>query len=228
MADQNLQIQIDQINNKLDILLEESEMQKQNRQTVVDLVDDMSIVGKDAFKGMVDSLDKAGIEVDGDQVNHLLLNFIRNINNMNIMFQTLENITDLLKDASPIIKQIGIDATDKFNEIDRKGYFEVLNQTTIALDRIISRYSRPELENLSDNIISTVDTLLAIADPAVMKKVKIFADTYKDIDVEQVPEYSIWKVMRELNKPEMKKSIGFIMTLLRRINADNLSASDKN
>jgi uncharacterized protein YjgD (DUF1641 family) len=219
MTDNNLQTQIDQINHKLDLILEEATLQKQNRDIVVDLVDDLSIVGKDAFKGMVDSLDNAGIEVDGDQVNYLMLNFIRNINNMNMLFRTLENITDLLKDASPIIKQIGIDATDKFNELDNKGYFEVLNQITIALDKIMSRYSRKDIENLSDNIITVMDTILAIADPAVMQKIEIFARTYKEIDHESVPEYSIWRVMRELNKPDMKKSIGFIMTFLRKINA---------
>jgi len=224
MTDNNLQTQIDQINHKLDLILEEATLQKQNRDIVVDLVDDLAIVGKDAFKGMVDSLDNAGIEVDGNQVNYLILNFVRNINNMNMLFQTLENITDFLKDASPIIKQIGIDATDKFNELDNKGYFEVLNQLTIALDTIMSKYSRKDIENLSDNIITVMETLMAITDPAVMKKIEIFARTYKEIDHESVPEYSIWKVIRELNKPDMKKSIGFIMTFLRKINASELKS----
>jgi len=224
MTDNNLQTQIDQINHKLDLILEEATLQKQNRDIVVDLVDDLAIVGKDAFKGMVDSLDNAGIEVDGNQVNYLILNFVRNINNMNMLFQTLENITDFLKDASPIIKQIGIDATDKFNELDNKGYFEVLNQLTIALDTIMSKYSRKDIENLSDNIITVMETLMAITDPAVMKKIEIFARAYKEIDHESVPEYSIWKVIRELNKPDMKKSIGFIMTFLRKINASELKS----
>ncbi len=221
MTEHNIQTQIDQINHKLDLILEEATLQKQNRDIVVDLVDDLAIVGKDAFKGMVDSLDNAGIEVDGNQVNYLILNFIRNINNMNMLFQTLENITDFLKDASPIIKQIGIDATDKFNELDNKGYFEVLNQLTIALDTIMSKYSKKDIENLSGNIITVMETLMAITDPAVMKKIEIFARTYKEIDHESVPEYSIWKVMRELNKPDMKKSIGFIMTFLKKINASD-------
>lgn len=221
MTEHNIQTQIDQINHKLDLILEEATLQKQNRDIVVDLVDDLAIVGKDAFKGMVDSLDNAGIEVDGNQVNYLILNFIRNINNMNMLFQTLENITDFLKDASPIIKQIGIDATDKFNELDNKGYFEVLNQLTIALDTIMSKYSKKNIENLSGNIITVMETLMAITDPAVMKKIEIFARTYKEIDHESVPEYSIWKVMRELNKPDMKKSIGFIMTFLKKINASD-------
>ena len=219
MTDNNIQLQIDQINQKLDLILDEAVMQKQNRDTVMDLVNDLSLVGKDAFKGMVESLDNAGIEVDGDEVNHMILNFIRNISNINMLFQSLENITDFLKDVSPIIKQIGIDATYKFHELDNKGYFEVLNQLSLALNTIMSRYSKKDLENLSENIITLMDAMLAITDPAVMSKVTTLARTFKEIDPESVPEYSIWKVMREMNKPEMKKSIGFMMTFLKKINA---------
>lgn len=219
MSDNNIQLQIDQINRKLDLILDEAVMQKQNRDMVVDFVDDLSLVGKDAFKGMVDSLDKAGIELDGDEVNHMALNFIRNISNINMLFQTLENITDLLKDISPIIKQIGIDATGKFNELDKKGYFEVLGQLSVALDTIMSRYSQEDIENLSENIITVMDAMLTITDPAVMSKVTTLARTFKEIDPESVPEYSIWKVMREMNRPEMKKTIGFMMTFLKKINA---------
>jgi len=219
MSDNNIQLQIDQINRKLDLILDEAVMQKQNRDMVVDFVDDLSLVGKDAFKGMVDSLDKAGIELDGDEVNHMALNFIRNISNINMLFQSLENITDLLKDISPIIKQIGIDATGKFNELDKKGYFEVLGQLSVALDTIMSRYSQEDIENLSENIITVMDAMLTITDPAVMSKVATLARTFKEIDPESVPEYSIWKVMREMNRPEMKKTIGFMMTFLKKINA---------
>ncbi|MFO7756071.1 MAG: DUF1641 domain-containing protein [Bacteroidales bacterium] len=220
MEDKNIQLQIDRMNEKLDIILEESAMQKRNRDTVTDLVDDLSLVSRDAFKSMVDGLDNAGIEVDGEEFNHLILNFIRNINNVNMLFHTMESITDLVKDISPVIKQIGTDATDKFNEFDEKGYFEVLNQVSMALETIMSRYSKNDLHNLSDNIITAMDAILAITDPVIMKKVTLFAGTFRELDQKSVPEYSIWKVMREMNKPEMKKSLGFIMTFMKMLNED--------
>jgi len=219
MADNNIQVQIDQINSKLDLILEEAQLQKQNRDVVVDLVDDLAIVGKDAFKGMVDSLDNAGIEVDGEEFNHMILNLIRNISNINMLFRTLENITDLIKDFSPIIKQIGTDATVKFNELDSKGYFELMKQLSLAMDTIMSRYSRKDIENLSDNIVTLTDTLLTVTDPAIMNKLTLAAKTVKMMDEEPVPEYSVWKLMREVNKPEVKKSLGFLMTFLKKVNS---------
>jgi uncharacterized protein YjgD (DUF1641 family) len=41
------------------------------------------------------------------------------------------------------------------------------------------------------------------------------------MDFENIPEYSMWKALKELRTPEMKKGIGFLMTFLK-----NLSAED--
>lgn len=61
MTDQNIQTQINEINRKLDIVLEEVYSQKQARQTVEDLVTDLSLIGTDMFKASVVELDNAGI-----------------------------------------------------------------------------------------------------------------------------------------------------------------------
>lgn len=41
--------------------------------------------------------------------------------------------------------------------------------------------------------------------------------TYQNLDVDQIEEYSIWKLMKEMNKPEMKKRIGFAMHFLKNV-----------
>lgn len=223
MSDNNIQAQIEEVNRKLDLILEESLVQRQNRETVTDLVDDLAIVGKDAFSGMVDGLDKAGLELDPDSVKQMVLGFIRNINNINMLLETLESVTDLVKDASPIIKQVGIDAVEKFNEIDRKGYFELMRQLMMAFDNVMAKYPKDQWEGLAGKIESVLDTLLVIIDPAFMNKIGMFVETYKGIDHENIPDYSFFRVVREFNRPEMKKSIGFIMTFLREINAKTIA-----
>ena len=228
MSDNNITVQIDEVNRKLDLLLEETSLQRQNRETVTDLVDDLAIVGKDAFNGMVSGLDNAGVELDPDSLKYMIIGFIRNINNFNVLLETLESTMDLVKDVSPIIKEVGIDAVEKFKEIDDKGYFEVLRQFMGALDNVMKRYPKEELESLGEKMESVLNTLLVIIDPAFMSKIGMFVETYKGIDLQNIPEYSIFRVMRELNKPDMKKSIGFIMTFLKEINAKELSSLQAN
>ena len=38
---------------------------------------------------------------------------------------------------------------------------------------------------------------------------------YGSIETENVPEYSIFRVLREMNQPEMKRALGFFVTFMK-------------
>ncbi|MFO7621763.1 MAG: DUF1641 domain-containing protein [Bacteroidales bacterium] len=213
-SEKPIQVQIDEINRKLDLILDEALIQRQNRESVNDLLDDAAIIGKDVFKQTVIQLDNAGIELDGDALRCLLLRLVRNISSLGMVLQTLESLTDLAKDVTPIVKQIGLDGVNKFYEFEQKGYFDLISQLAETLDKIVSRYSREEIQQLSDNLVPVVDTLMNIADPKLLTKVNVAVTALKEIDPDKIEEYSVWRLMRKLGKPEVRKSLGFVMAFL--------------
>jgi uncharacterized protein YjgD (DUF1641 family) len=223
MSDKLIQEQINDINRKLDLLIDEVTIQRQNREAVDDLIDDVAVIGKDVFKNMVTQLDDAGIELDGEALRSLVMKLIRNIGSMGMILETLESLNDLTKDITPIVKQIGLDGINKFNELEQKGYFDIINQLGITIDTVVSRYSREDLMKLSDNLIPVTDTLMIIADPRVLEKINSITTTLRDIKTDEIEEYSVWRMIREMRKPEVKKSIGFIMAFLSIINEKNNS-----
>lgn len=223
MSDKLIQEQINEINRKLDLLIEEVTIQRQNREAVNDLIDDVAVIGKDVFKSMVVELDDAGIELDGEALKNLILSLIRNIRNLNMVLETLESMNDLAKDLTPIIKQIGLDGINKFNELEQKGYFDVLNQVGVTIDTVLSKYSREDLRKLSENLIPVTETLMIIADRRVLEKIDSISTTLRDIKIDEIEEYSVWRLMRDMNKPEVKKSIGFIMAFLSKINENQIN-----
>lgn len=217
MSDKLIEEQIREINRKLDLLLDDASIQRQNREAVNDLIDDVSVIGKDVFKNMVVQLDDAGIELDGEALRDIGFRLVRNINNLGMVLEALESFTDLAKDVTPIIKQIGLDGVQKFHEFEQKGYFEVLSQVGKTIDTIISRYDKGDLERLSENLIPVIDTLVNIADPKLLNKINSATSALKAINPEDVEEYSLWRLMKQLNKPEVRMSIGFIMAFLQNI-----------
>jgi len=223
MADKLLQEQITEINRKLDLILDENSVQRQNREAVNDLIDDVALIGKDMFNQAVIQLDDAGIELDSEALRCLILRLIRNIRSMGMVMETLESFTDLAKDVTPIIKQIGLDGVQKFHELEKKGYFELLNQIGKTFDRILSKYNIEEIQKLSDNLVPVIDTLAAIADPKMLNKINAAAVALKNINPDEIEEYSVWKMMRQLNKPEVRKSLGFMMAFI-----NNISKTEKN
>ena len=223
MSDRLIQEQIREINSKLDLILEETSVQRQNREAVNDFVDDAAIIGKDAFKQMVTQLDDAGIELDSEALRCLILRLVRNIRSMGMVLEILESFTDLAKDLTPIVKQIGIDGVQKFHELEQKGYFEILTQLGKTMDTILSRYSEEDLQRLSANLVPVADTLVNIADPNLLNKINAATKALKDINPEDIEEYSLWRLIRQMNKPEVRKSFGFIMAFLQNISKTEIN-----
>ena len=217
MTEQHIQQQIDDINRKLDIILEEVFAQKQNRESINDLMDDMSIIGRDAFKNSVIELDKAGVELDSEALKGTAIRLIRNIDNLNEFLDTLESINDFLRDVSPIMRQIGLDAIQKMNEMDQKGYIEFFRELTGIVDNVVTHFSVQDVKDLADNVVTILETVKGMTQPDMLKALDNGVKVYKSLDTKDIPEYSVWKVMREMNTPEMKRGIGFMITFLKNL-----------
>jgi uncharacterized protein YjgD (DUF1641 family) len=218
MSDQNIQAQIDAINRKLDFIIEEMQAQRESRQSLEDLAEDVSIIGKDIFKNTVIQLDKAGVEIDPEALTGIGLKLIRNISNINEFLEMLESINDFMKDVGPIVHQVGLDAINKMHELEQKGYIDFFRELSKSLDNIVGHFTAEDVKALSDNIVFILETVKNLTQPDMLKAINNALAIYKNLDMENVEEYSIWKAMMEMRKPEMKKGIGFMITFLKRLN----------
>ena len=220
MEEKVLQTQIAELNQKVDLLLEYVNQQRLKTNELEDLVSDISIVGKDMYDSAVDELDNRMVNLDLDQVKGLVLRVLRNIENLNNFLETFESINDLLKDASPIFNELIIDFTKKLNELDQKGYFEFLKEAGNIFDNIISHYKPEDVRNLANNILTIIETVRSATQPEMMTALNNGIKIYKSIETENIPEYSIMKVLREMNKPEMKRALGFFVTFMKNMAAE--------
>ncbi|MGM0531489.1 MAG: DUF1641 domain-containing protein [Bacteroidota bacterium] len=214
---QDLQTQINDINRKLDLVLHHVDEQRLKRESVEDLLDDMSIVGKDAFQSTVSELDKRDIELNVDDLKCLSLRFLRNIDNFSQMLSTFESMMDLIKDAGPVANEVGVDVIHKFHELEQKGYFDFIREVTRIFDKMVTNYSREDLRQLADNVPVIMETMKNLTDPEMLKALNNAVNTYKEMDTDQVKEYSLWKTFKEMRSPEMKRNIGFMMMFLKNL-----------
>ena len=217
MSENNIQVQIDAINQKLDLILEEIHAQREMRESLTDLADDVSIIGKDIFKNTVIQLDKAGVELDTEVIAGIGLKLIRNAGNINDLLDTLESVNDFLKDVSPIIHQVGLDAIQKLNYLEQRGYIDFFKELSKALDNIVTHFTVEDVKALSDNVVVIMETIKNLTQPDMLKAVNNAVMIYKHMDMENVEEISLFKAMMEFRKPEMKKGIGFMITFLKRL-----------
>ena len=217
MAKDNIQEQINEINRKLDIVLEEVLAQRETRQSIEDLTSDLTIVGSDVFKSTVTELDNAGVEIDGEAVKQLMLKLVRNVDTLNEMFEMMESVNDLAKDLSPILHQMGLDGIHMMNEFEQKGYFEFMKETMNIFDNVVAHFSAEDVKLLADNVVTILETVKNLTQPDMLKAINSGLIVYKSIEIEDVEEYSMWKAIRAMNSKEMKRGIGFMITFLQNI-----------
>lgn len=215
MEEKALQTQIAELNQKVDLLLEYVNQQRLKTNQLEDLVADVSIVGKDMYDSTVEELDNRMVNLDIDQVKGLVLRILRNVENMNKFLELFESMNDLMKDASPIFNEVVIDFTKKLNEFDQKGYFEFFAEAGNIFDNIITHYSPEDVRSLSDNIVTIMETVKSATQPEMMKALNNGLKIYGSIETENIPEYSIFRVIKEMNKPEMKRALGFFITFMK-------------
>ena len=222
MDDKALQVQISELNAKVDLLLEHVNEQRLKTNQLEDLVSDISIVGKDMYDTAVVELENRQVELDPEQLKGMGLRILRNIGNFRDLLITFESMADLVKDVTPIVNETIMDFTDKLDEFDRKGYFEFLRESGNVLDKIITKVSAEDLKQLAENIDPMMEILKALGRPEVIQGMKNATQALAETSTQKVPEVSVFRMMRELNKPEMKKALGFMVTLMKNFSKQQL------
>ncbi len=163
------------------------------------------------------------VKIDPDQVKNIGLRLLSNVDNIAKALEIFESLSDLAKDAMPIVNEVIIDSTRKMNELDQKGYFNFFKEVGLIFDNIITHFSREEVHLLAENVVTILETVKTLTQPEMMNAVNNAIKVFGSINTTDVPEYSVWKLMREINQPEMKKTIGFMVTYMKSLSGNNLS-----
>ncbi|NOZ45723.1 MAG: DUF1641 domain-containing protein [Chlorobi bacterium] len=221
MNELSTQEQINQINTKLDVLLDYVNQQRLKAETVEDLISDASIIGKDIYDSTVTELENQAVEIDPDALRILGVKLIKNINNFNMVLEMFESLTDLSKDAMPIVNEMLIDGTKKLNEFEQKGYFDFIQEAGKIIDNIVTHFTTEDIEALADNIVPILETVKKMTQPDLLKSIDNAVKIFSSLETKNIPPYSVWKLLKEMRTPEMKRSLGIMVQMIKNISHIN-------
>ena len=210
------------MNLKLDAILECATEQKYRSGRMDDLMADVNIITKDAFRTTVEELENQGVELNWDDLKFLAFKFLKNIDKFTWVMDTFESVYDLMQDMGPVVREVIIDTIRKMAEMEKKGYFEFFTELTRAMDTVVEHYSGEDVKLLADNIVTIMDTLKNLTQPEMLLAMNNAVNVFQKLEVENIPEYSIWKAMKEMRSPEMKKGIGFMISFLKNLSNENV------
>ena len=224
MEDNKIQLQIDEINRKLDVILEETELQKKHRREMDDLKDDFVRVGNDLYTTAVSELEEVHDYLRTGVILHLGKKLLRNINTLSKIFDQLESAKDFLEDASPLVRESIIDFMNKIDEFDRKGYFQFMKELETAMDKVVTSFTVEDVRAPGDNIVTILNTVKSLTQPDMLHAVNNAVSVYTKLDIEIEEKISYFTLFRRMNTPEMRRGIAFAIKFLKSLAEQKQSA----
>ncbi len=222
MEEKNLQTQIDSLNSKLDIILEEIELQRQHRREMDDLKDDVMRVGKDLYQTAIVELEEVHDYLNTGDILHLSKKLLRNVNTISGVVDQLESVKDFLQDAAPLTRESIIDIMNKLDEFDRKGYFEFVRELSKALDNVVTSFTVEDVKNLGENIVTILNTIKNLTQPEMLHTIDNALNVYKNLDIEVSDKVSTFSLLKELNSAETKRGLAFAIRFLKKLSSQTI------
>lgn len=212
-----IQEQIDEVNRKLDVILEEIALQQRHRREMEDLKEDLMRIGKDVYDTAVLELEEVHDQIQTGDILYLGKKLLRNVNNITKTFEQLEGMKDFIQDAGPISKELFLDFLNKMDEFDRKGYFEFMKQLGTVIDNVVTTFNADDVKNLAENIGVILTTVKNLTQPDMLSAVNNAVSVYKNLEIDVSEKVTFMSLIRELNKPEVRRGLSFALKFLKNL-----------
>jgi len=217
MEENILQNQIDGINRKLDVIVEEMDAQRRLRNEISDLRDDLMRVGDDVFKASIVELEEFSDTLSTGDVLQLVKKLARNVNSIKTAFEQLESARDFVADVNSISGDMFNNVLLKLDELDRKGYFSLLKESENTLDAFASSFSADDLKRLNDSIPVLVGMLKRLSDPDLIEKLETAVNVFDEYRFDPDTKVSTIGLAKEMTRPEVRKAALYMMGLMKNI-----------
>lgn len=216
---------MDAIEEKLNVILEEIELQRAHRREMEDLKDDLMRVGKDLFQTAVMELDTVQDQFRTVDVLHLGKKLMRNVDTMAQIIEHMESIKDFLEDASPLMRESFVTLMNRLDEFDRKGYFGFVKEMGKVADNVVTSFTVEDVKKLGENIVTILNTVKSITQPDMLHAVNNALNMYKKMDLEVEEDVSLLGLLKEMNTPEARRGMAFAVRFMKSIASQNGTSS---
>ncbi len=222
MENEKLQQQLDDMNAKLALITEEIQEQRKFRMQVQGLQQDVSKVATDAVMTVTQELDEMSDAFNTEHVVYLLRKMALNTQNLSKSVDQLQSLHDLIGESTPIVKDVFHEAVIKLDEFANKGYFDRLQELQHLLEKVADNVSPADIKNISKNSEALATTLKNVSSKELLEPLNIAVDTYKTFTPPENKKVSLFKLLRHLISPDMRRLLVMAIEFTRKF-MDNFS-----
>ena len=208
--------QLTQLNARVDYLSERAHVDQDRWETVEDLAADLKLVGQSAFEGAVEELSDLDPAVSLEDSLRLLRRLAENTGNLEWTLQQLESVRDFTRDAAPIASFAFEALTDKFEELDRLGVPEFVQEAWRIGQIILTSFSPEDVRALGDNMVLILNTVKGMTQPEIMHTLGNLTGAYRQAEAtSDEMKTGTFALLKQMRDPEVRRGLAVTMQLLK-------------
>lgn len=212
-ADTDLARRVDQLDAKLDRLLELMEHDAASKAVMGDLVSESAPLLRAAYERVAATLHERDIDVS--ELGDLVLRFAEAAPDLNRALETFQALTALADDIGGLSGEAFEMLAAGLDEFDRRGYFTWVKGGIEVVDRIVTSFDEEDIQALGDNVVLIFETVKEMTQPDVMHMLQRSARMVRE-DAELAPQkLSMFRLFKEMRDPDVKIGIHRMLTMLK-------------
>ncbi len=226
MATTSIEDQMAEINRKLDLVVQEMEHLKHARSAAEDLLADLTLVAKDAYRESMGICNT--VELEPKDVVQLIKVGIGNVNLLTVALQQLESATDFLKDMQPITRDLYQQAIAQFQSLQERGYFNAAATGARIADTLVRSHSVKDLNQIEAGVPYLVGFMRELTHPEVLQALEAIIHGFGRVQATMNVDKSVFQIVRELNSPDARRGIGILVEFLKVVGARDIALGTNN
>ena len=218
-----LERKIDVMSVQMDLLVEELREQRLRRQQWDELRSDLAPIAGEAMTLASNELEAIQEWVQPEDMLRLLRRILRNTNNIEDGIARFESLMDLLDDVGPLTSEAVTKILTTLEDFEQRGYFEFANAALGIADRIVTTYSKEDVEALGDNIVQMLDIVKDLTQPEMLAVAQRMLDALQRqqaaAELEPAEPPGLIALAGQMRDPEVRRGLARALNTFKVVSA---------
>ncbi|MER2599955.1 MAG: DUF1641 domain-containing protein [Caldilineales bacterium] len=218
---QTLNAKVDALTAQMQQLTDYLESQQRRQREWDELKADLTPIALDAYQVAVDQLAEIEPHVRLEDLLELLKRLARNTRSIEGLLDQLESLSDLSRDAMPIVNDAVLMSVQQLDALERRGYFRLAREGQYVLDNIVDNFGPDDVRQLGDNVVTILRTVKEMTQPEIMGMMRNLAGGLRQAEVNpETVDTSLRSLYRQLRDPQTRRGLAITLGMLRAMGAE--------
>ena len=219
----DLERKIDVMAEQMEVVVAEAREQRLKRQQWEELISDLAPISGEAMALASRELENVQEWVEPADMLRLLRRILRNTNNIEEAMAKYESAMEFLADAGPLTSQAVTKLLETMDEYEQRGYFEFAGAGLGVVDRIVTNYSKEDVEALGDNVVHMLDIVKNLTQPEMLAVAERLLEVVQRqqqvaaLEPEEAP--SLFALAGRMRDPEVRRGLGRALNTFKAVSA---------